>query len=85
VYYNSEASPHNKSLASFRMIQLLEKLGHQCFNCFPLRRSWLPRYIQIDIMILYQQILKRVWIIFVDKLGLWESAVDLNIKAFRNQ
>ncbi|KAL0074338.1 hypothetical protein F4703DRAFT_1947047 [Phycomyces blakesleeanus] len=27
-------------LTFFCIVQLLGKLGHRCFNCFPLRRSW---------------------------------------------
>ncbi|KAL0076671.1 hypothetical protein F4703DRAFT_1743524, partial [Phycomyces blakesleeanus] len=84
IYYDSKASPHNHFLAFFRMAQLLEHLGRASFNCFPLRRSWSPGYMQIDTRILCQQLLRRTWSEGADKLELWGIVVDLDEKAFRD-
>ncbi|KAL0074976.1 hypothetical protein J3Q64DRAFT_1610756, partial [Phycomyces blakesleeanus] len=48
IYYDSKDSPHSHFLAFFRMAQLLEHPERRSFNCFPLRRSWPPGYMQID-------------------------------------
>ncbi|KAL0074265.1 hypothetical protein J3Q64DRAFT_1647836, partial [Phycomyces blakesleeanus] len=70
IYYNFKPSPHNHFLALFCIAQLLEQLGYKSINCFSLRRSWSPCYMQIDTRILCQQILRTTGTAKLDKLEL---------------
>jgi hypothetical protein len=57
LYYDVKRNPVNHFMAFYQLPRLFEHRGLPVFNCFPLRRSWLPRYITTDSKILCQSIL----------------------------
>lgn len=85
VYYDAKANPVEHMNAFYELACVYEELNVRVFNCFPLRRSWIPSYVTIDSKILCQNIMGLGWENGQDKMDLWGQAVNLNSRVFRDQ
>jgi hypothetical protein len=56
-------------MAFYQLARLFETHRLPIFNCFPLRRTWIPGYATIDSKILCQNILERRWTNEIDKMN----------------
>ncbi|KAJ2569518.1 hypothetical protein IW140_003072 [Coemansia sp. RSA 1813] len=57
LYYDIKAHPKKHFKAFYRLAVLLETNDHRSFQCFPLRKSFVPMHIEIDTMILCRSIM----------------------------
>ncbi|KAI8388006.1 uncharacterized protein BYT42DRAFT_484421, partial [Radiomyces spectabilis] len=48
IYYDVKVHLDNHFEAFNQLIRLFSPLGQRFFNCFHLRRSWSPCYVQIE-------------------------------------
>ncbi|KAJ1893962.1 hypothetical protein LPJ81_005260, partial [Coemansia sp. IMI 209127] len=48
IYYDVKASPQTHAAAFFQMARFLQDQGKHVFQCFPLRRSFIPAHITLD-------------------------------------
>ncbi|OZJ04686.1 hypothetical protein BZG36_02542 [Bifiguratus adelaidae] len=85
IYYDCKANPEMHFNAFFQMALFCEKMAIKSFQCFPLRRSWIPGYMQIDTTILCQHILLLGRTRPKDKMTAWRQVVDLDSKPFKAQ
>ncbi|KAI9311436.1 hypothetical protein BX666DRAFT_1839544, partial [Dichotomocladium elegans] len=52
IYYDARARPDKTFNAFFQLAHICEENGIRGSNCFTLRRSWSPCYMEIDTKIL---------------------------------
>jgi hypothetical protein len=57
IFYDCTVNPKNHVQANYNLVNICETEKYQLFQCFPLRNSWTPAYIQIDTMTLRDHIL----------------------------
>ncbi|KAI7895167.1 uncharacterized protein EV154DRAFT_542092 [Mucor mucedo] len=74
IYYDSKARPVEHMRAFYELALSFIDIELPVFNCFPLRRSWIPCYTTIDSKILCQNI-----------LALWREVINLNSDAPKHQ
>ena len=84
LYYDVKANQCQHFYAFYQLALLCEKIKIKSFNCFPLRRSWIPCYITIDTKILCHNILGRSKFVN-DKPMLWTQVLNLNCTALKSQ
>ncbi|KAI9319739.1 hypothetical protein BX666DRAFT_1812039, partial [Dichotomocladium elegans] len=48
IYYDAKADPVKHFNAFLQLARVCQQNGIRGFNCFPLRRSWSPCYMEID-------------------------------------
>ncbi|KAI7896240.1 uncharacterized protein EV154DRAFT_435263 [Mucor mucedo] len=85
IYYDSKARPVEHMRAFYELALSFIDIELPVFNCFPLRRSWIPCYTTIDSKILCQNILGRRWTNRQDKIALWRELINLNSDALKHQ
>ncbi|KAG2211255.1 hypothetical protein INT47_006375 [Mucor saturninus] len=85
IYYDSKARPVEHMRAFYELALSFIDIELPVFNCFPLRRSWIPCYTTIDSKILCQNILGRRWTNRQDKIALWREVINLNSDALKHQ
>lgn len=84
LYYDSKAHPENHIKAFFGVARYCEKNGLKLFQCFPLRRTWIPCNMQLDTMILMENIMGIPYAQRpADKMDVWRQAVDLRQRVFK--
>ncbi|KAI8076817.1 uncharacterized protein BX664DRAFT_249185, partial [Halteromyces radiatus] len=77
--------------AFYRMANLFHEFGYTEFNWYPLRRSWVPSFLQIDTKILYTKILGRTYnnrsppITPAFKVAVWSEVVDFGRNCWKPQ
>ncbi|EIE83891.1 hypothetical protein RO3G_08596 [Rhizopus delemar RA 99-880] len=64
---------------------MCEALQNKSFNCFPLRKSFIPSYMTIDTYILNTQILKDSIISHLDKEVVWGAVLNVTSKVMKPQ
>ncbi|KAJ1768274.1 hypothetical protein IW140_005698 [Coemansia sp. RSA 1813] len=57
IYYDIKAHPKKHFKAFYRLAVLLETNDSRSFQCFPLRKSFVPMHIEIDTMVLCRSIM----------------------------
>ncbi|KAG1456573.1 hypothetical protein G6F46_007596 [Rhizopus delemar] len=72
-------------MAFYQLALLFEALKLPIFNCFPLRRTWIPAYATIDSKILCQNILERWWTNGINKVDLPAELIDMNCAVLKPQ
>ncbi|KAG1461109.1 hypothetical protein G6F46_005044 [Rhizopus delemar] len=85
IYYDAKANPCEYMMAFYHLARLFEALRLPIFNCFPLRRTWVPGYATIDSKTLCQNILERRWTNSINKMNLWAEIDYMNSAALRPQ
>ncbi|KAI7896401.1 uncharacterized protein EV154DRAFT_547402 [Mucor mucedo] len=85
IYFDSKARLVEHMRAFYELALLFIDIELPVFNCFPLRRSWIPCYTTIDSKILCQNILGRRWTNRQDKIALWREVINLNSDALKHQ
>ena len=87
IYYDSQVNPEKHLLAYYNLTKICETESISSFQCFPLRNSWTPAYMQIDTTILRDHILHeaRGTYTMEAKMESWGKVVDLNCKAMKAQ
>jgi hypothetical protein len=85
TYYNCKVNPLKHIKAYYRLSSMCEALQNKPFNCFPLRKGFIPSYMTINTYILNTQILKDSIISHLDKEVLWRAVPDIRSKAMKPQ
>jgi hypothetical protein len=85
IYYDCKANPAKHLKAYYRLAYFCEVHHGKSFNCFPLRRTFIPLYITIDTYILNTQILKNSIISHLDKEVLWGGVIEMKSKPMKPQ
>ncbi|KAG0786634.1 hypothetical protein G6F16_008592 [Rhizopus arrhizus] len=85
IYYDAKANLCEYMMSFYQLARLFETHRLPIFNCFPLRRTWIPGYATIDSKILCQNILERRWTNGIDKMNLWAGIVDTSSAALKPQ
>ncbi|KAG1495071.1 hypothetical protein G6F47_003807 [Rhizopus delemar] len=85
IYYDCKANPLKHTKAYYRLSSMCKALQNKPFNCFPLRKGFIPSYMTIDTYILNNQILKNSIVIHLDKEVVWGAALDVRSKAMKPQ
>ncbi|KAG1613708.1 hypothetical protein G6F46_007501 [Rhizopus delemar] len=85
IYYDCKANPLKHIKAYYRLSSMCEALQNKSFNCFPLRKGFIPSYMTIDTIILNTQILKNSIISHLDKELVWGAVLDVRSKAMKSQ
>ncbi|KAG0753763.1 hypothetical protein G6F57_014079 [Rhizopus arrhizus] len=85
IYYDCKANPLKHIKAYYRLSSMCEALQNKSFNCFPLRKGFIPSYMTIDTYILNTQILKNSIISHLDKEVVWGAVLDVRSKAMKPQ
>ncbi|KAG1045734.1 hypothetical protein G6F43_011232 [Rhizopus delemar] len=85
IYYDCKANPLKHIKAYYRLSSMCEALQNKSFNCFPLRKGFIPSYMTIDTYILNTQILKDSIISHLDKEVVWGVVLNVTSKAMKPQ
>jgi hypothetical protein len=85
IYYDCKANPLKRIKAYYRLSSMCEALQSKPFNCFPLRKGFIPSYMASDTYILNTQILKNSIISHLDKEVVWGAILDVTSKAIKPQ
>ncbi|KAI8052606.1 uncharacterized protein B0P05DRAFT_562139 [Gilbertella persicaria] len=85
IYYDCKADPSKHLKAFYHLTQCSESLYNKPFNCFPLRRTFIPSYMTIDTYIVNTQILRNSVISHLDKEVIWEAVLNMKSKAMKPQ
>jgi hypothetical protein len=86
IYYDVKVKPNQHIKAYFMLAKLCEENNFKSFNCFPLRKSFIPCHITIDTLILNHLILKdKKRFTGNNNNYVWNRVVDLNQNEFKNQ
>ncbi|KAL0582091.1 hypothetical protein ABG067_008262, partial [Albugo candida] len=87
IYYDDvKVKPNQHIKAYFMLSKFCEENDFKSFNCFPLRRAFIPCHITIDTLILNYLIFKnKKRLSGADNNDVWKQVVDLNQKEFKNQ
>ncbi|KAJ2383377.1 hypothetical protein GGI23_007153, partial [Coemansia sp. RSA 2559] len=82
IYYDVKKNPRAHAAAFFQMARFLQDRGEHVFQCFPLRRSFIPAHITLDTKTLCDTFLHKG---FDAKADVWAQFLDLSSKAVRSQ
>lgn len=87
IYYEAKARTEKHLSAYYTMVRVCAGEEISSFQCFPLRNSWIPSFMQIDTTILREHILResRGAYTMAAKMESWGKVVDLDCKAMKNQ
>ncbi|ORE05770.1 hypothetical protein BCV72DRAFT_336368 [Rhizopus microsporus var. microsporus] len=85
IYYDCKANALKHLKAFYKISSMCEILQEKSFNCFPLRRIFIPSYMTIDTLILNTQILKNPVTSHLDKEIVWASVLNVAAKAMKPQ
>ncbi|KAG1460897.1 hypothetical protein G6F46_006107 [Rhizopus delemar] len=85
IYYDCKANPIKHIKEHYRLSSMCEVLQNKSFNCFPLRKGFIPLYMMIDTYILSTQILKNSIISHLDKEVVWGAVLDVTSKEMKPQ
>ncbi|KAG0867331.1 hypothetical protein G6F16_008848 [Rhizopus arrhizus] len=85
IYYDCKANPVKHIKAYYRLSSMCEALQNKPFNCFPLRKGFIPSYMTSDTYILNTQILKSSIISHLDKEVVWGAVLGVTSKAMKPQ
>ncbi|KAJ1786824.1 hypothetical protein LPJ59_005852 [Coemansia sp. RSA 2399] len=67
------------------MARFLQDRGERVFQCFPLRRSFVPAHITLDTKALCDTLFHKSYNLKRDKDEIWSQVLDLSSKAVRSQ
>jgi hypothetical protein len=81
IYYDCKANTLKHLKAYYKLSSMCEILQGKSFNCFPLRRTFIPSYMTIDTLILNTQILKNPVTSHLDKEVVWGAVLDFTKKS----
>ncbi|KAJ2381882.1 hypothetical protein GGI23_007483, partial [Coemansia sp. RSA 2559] len=81
IYYDVKKSPRAHAAAFFQMARFLQDRGEHVFQCFPLRRSFIPAHITLDTKTLCNTFLHKRFYPKADKADVWAQFLDLSSKA----
>ncbi|KAI9354997.1 hypothetical protein BD770DRAFT_412005 [Pilaira anomala] len=84
IYYDAIANPGKHLLAYFKLAEICEANKFKLFQCFPVRKTFIPPYMTIDTMILNNHILKNSQS-KLDKGYIWGKVLNLSSKPFKDQ
>jgi hypothetical protein len=84
-YYDVKAHPEQHINAFYPMAAFCEQQTIKSFQCFPLRTSFVPGYMQIDTTILCHHFLLQPCPDMSKKLMYWAQVVDLGSPPFKPQ
>ncbi|KAI9366527.1 hypothetical protein BD770DRAFT_438661 [Pilaira anomala] len=85
IYYDAIANPGKHLLAYFKLAEICEANNFKLFQCFPVRKTFIPSYMTIDTMILNNHILKNSQRSKLDKGYIWGKVLNLSSKPFKDQ
>ncbi|KAG1459344.1 hypothetical protein G6F56_006181 [Rhizopus delemar] len=85
IYYDCMANPVEHLRAYYYLANHCESKYNKPFNCFPLRRTFVPCYMTIDTYILNTQILGNSVISHLEKDVIWGSVLNMQSKGMRPQ
>ncbi|KAG1043670.1 hypothetical protein G6F43_011606 [Rhizopus delemar] len=85
IYYDCKANPLKHIKSYYRLSSMCEALQNKSFNCFPLRKGFIPSYMTIDTYILNAQILKNSIIGHLDQEVVWGAVLNVTSKAIKPQ
>ncbi|KAG1437678.1 hypothetical protein G6F56_012991 [Rhizopus delemar] len=80
IYYDCEANPVEHLRAFYYLANHCESKYSKPFNCFPLRRTFVPCYMTVDTYILNTQILGNSVISHLGKDIIWGSVLNMQSK-----
>ncbi|KAK9765867.1 hypothetical protein K7432_005479 [Basidiobolus ranarum] len=76
VYYDVKANPQQHLRAFYMLVKVCEENDMESFNCFPLRKGFIPSYMTIDTKILNYHILKNKNFTG-NKVDIWGNVINL--------
>ncbi|KAI9362853.1 hypothetical protein BD770DRAFT_407920 [Pilaira anomala] len=85
IYYDAVANPGKHLLAYFKVAEICEANKYKLFQCFPVRKTFIPSYMTIDTVILNNHILKNSQRSKLDKGYIWRKVLNLSSKPFKDQ
>ena len=88
IYYDVHANPSRHLFCYFKVAEFCENREMQSFQCFPLRKSWIPSYVTIDTTILRHHILLKGGqekLTDRKKKELWNTVLDIERLVFKDQ
>ncbi|KAI9366600.1 hypothetical protein BD770DRAFT_423433 [Pilaira anomala] len=86
IYYDAVANPGKHLLAYFKLAGICEANKFKLFQCFPVRKTFIPSYMTIDnTIILNNRILKNSQRSKLDKEYIWGKVLNLFSKPFKDQ
>lgn len=85
IYYDAVVNPGKHLLAYFKLAEICESNKFKLFQCFPVRKTFIPSYMTIDTMILNNHILKNSQRSKLDKGYIWGKVLKLSSKPFKDQ
>ncbi|KAJ1787206.1 hypothetical protein LPJ59_005776, partial [Coemansia sp. RSA 2399] len=85
IYYDIKQSPQTHAAAFFQMARFLQERGERIFQCFPLRRSFVPAHITLDTKALCNMFMHKRYNLKQEKHEVWSQFLDLSSKAVRSQ
>lgn len=83
IYYDSKAKPENHINAYYKLARISQYKFSKCFQCFPLRTTWIPCYMQIDTFILCRCIMMKDPTKYSNKVDAWAEAINIKNKVFK--
>ncbi|KAJ1899858.1 hypothetical protein LPJ81_004061, partial [Coemansia sp. IMI 209127] len=85
IYYDIKQSPQMHAAAFFQMARFLQERGERVFQCFPLRRSFVPAHITLDTKALCNTFMHKCYNPKQEKHEVWSRFLSLSSKAVRSQ
>ncbi|KAI8062312.1 uncharacterized protein B0P05DRAFT_605710 [Gilbertella persicaria] len=85
ICYDRKADSSKHLKAFYYLTRCSESLYNKSFNCFPLRRTFIPSYMTIDTYIVNTQILRNSVISHLDKEVIWGAVLNMKSKAMKPQ
>ncbi|PHZ13047.1 uncharacterized protein RHIMIDRAFT_306090 [Rhizopus microsporus ATCC 52813] len=85
IYYDCKVNVLKHLKAFYKISSMCEILQGKLFNCFPLRRAFIPSYMTIDTLILNTQILKNPVTNHLDKEIVRAPVLSVAAKAMKPQ
>ncbi|KAI8079711.1 uncharacterized protein B0P05DRAFT_596778 [Gilbertella persicaria] len=85
IYYDCKADPSKHLKAFYYLTRCSESLYNKSFNCFPLRRTFIPSYMTIETYIVNTQTLRNSVISHLDKEVIWGAVLNMKSKAMKPQ
>ncbi|KAI8091231.1 uncharacterized protein B0P05DRAFT_634361 [Gilbertella persicaria] len=85
IYCDCKADPSKHLKAFYYLTRCSESLYNKSFNCFPLRRTFIPSYMTIDTYTVITQILRNSAISYLDKEVIWGAVLNMKSKAMKPQ
>lgn len=84
MYYDVKAKPQQHLQAYYMLAKICEENNSKSFNCFPLRKGFIPGYMTIDVKILNYHILKNKKFAVGSKFDIWKNAVNLDCRVLKS-